>query len=109
MTLPIKRFTVYAILLSPEVLTKKKFLAANPAYITGKDCFYVGMTAKDPNERFEQHKAGYKSNGYAQRFGVKLMPPGFTIINPRTFDEARRMERRIATRLRLEGYGVWQN
>jgi predicted GIY-YIG superfamily endonuclease len=109
MNLPIKRFTVYAILLSPEVLTKKKFREANPDYLDGKDCLYVGMTAKDPKERFEQHRSGYKSNGYAQRFGVKLMPPEFTIINPRTFDEARRMERRIASRLRREGYGVWQN
>lgn len=69
----------------------------------------MGMTAREPSLRFEQHLAGYKSNGYARRFGMQLMPPEFTIINPRTFEEARRMERRIASRLRREGYGVWQN
>ena len=108
MTIPGKRFTVYAILLSPEVLTKKRFVDANPDYVEGKACFYVGMTGKQPTERFEQHLTGYKSNGYAKRFGQKLMPPEFTIINPRTFEDARRLERRIATRLRREGYGVWQ-
>lgn len=106
---PHERFTVYAILLSPEVLTKKKFIEANPNYVAGRECFYVGMTAKNPVERFQQHRAGYKSNGFAQRFGVRLMPPEFTIINPRSFDEARRLERRIAARLRRQGYGIWQN
>lgn len=109
MSLPAKRFTVYAILLAPDVLTKKKFREANPGYIPGRECFYVGMTAKDPEERFEQHRAGYKSNTYARQFGMKLMQPRFTIINRRTFEEAGRMERRIAARLRRAGYGVWQN
>ena len=103
------RFTVYAIRLSPEVLMQKKFREANPNYAEGKQCFYVGMTSCKPAERFQQHLAGYKSNGYARRFGVELMPPEFTIINPRTYEEARRMERKIASRLRREGYGVWQN
>jgi predicted GIY-YIG superfamily endonuclease len=109
MSLPEKRFTVYAILLSPDVLASKKFREANPQYIEGRDCFYVGMTAKSSAERYEQHRAGYKSNSFARRFGVKLMPPEFTVINPRTYEEARRMERRIAVRLRREGFGIWQN
>lgn len=107
--MPPKRFIVYAIRLELEVLKSKRFQIANPNYIEGKDCYYVGMTARNPEERFQQHRNGYKSNAFAKRFGVELMPPGFTVINPRTFDEARRMERRIASRLRRAGFGVWQN
>jgi hypothetical protein len=109
MKLPTKRFTVYAILLSPKVLTSKRFRDANPQYLAGRECFYVGMTARSPKDRFEQHLAGYKSCGYARRFGVELMPPRFTLIKPRSFEEARAKERRIAARLRRKGYGVWQN
>ena len=67
------------------------------------------MTAKSPEERFVQHKRGYKANRYARKYGIELMPPAFTVINPRSYDEARRLERRIAARLRKKGLGVWQN
>lgn len=107
--MPPERFTVYAIRLQQEVLKSKRFRIANPNYIDGKDCYYIGMTAKDPKERFEQHRQGFKSNAFAKKFGVELMPPEFTLINPRTFEEARRKERRIALRLRRDGFGIWQN
>lgn len=35
---------------------------------------YVGQTARDPDLRFDQHKAGYKASGAVKRFGVRLMP-----------------------------------
>ena len=46
--LPAKRFTVYAIKLAPTVLTSRKFREANPDYVEGMECFYIGMTAKTP-------------------------------------------------------------
>jgi predicted GIY-YIG superfamily endonuclease len=107
--LPSARFRVYAIRLDPAVLGSVKFRLANPDYVEGKECFYVGMTARSPEQRFAQHKAGYKANRYARQYGMELMPPTFTAINPRTCDQARRLERRIARRLRRKGYGVWQN
>ena len=107
--LPVRRFTVYAIRLHGEVLQSKKFRDANPLYLAGSDCYYIGMTAKDPKIRFEQHKTGYKSNRYARKYGVELMPPSFTVIRPRTYEEACGMERRIAARLRKKGFGIWQN
>jgi predicted GIY-YIG superfamily endonuclease len=108
-SLPKKRFTVYAIRLAPGVLQSKRFREANPDYVDGMDCYYVGMTARDPKERYAQHLAGYKSNRFAKKYGVELMPPEFTVIKPRTYEEACRLERRIARRLRRQGYGVWQN
>lgn len=35
---------------------------------------YVGQTARDPDWRFDQHRAGYKAGGAARRFGVQLLP-----------------------------------
>jgi hypothetical protein len=107
--LPKSRFTVYAILLSDKVLESRKFLEANPNYVRGMACFYVGMTAKSPAERFEQHLAGYKSNRFAHLYGLRLMPPSFTLIKPRTYEEACRLERKIAERMGRKGFGVWQN
>ncbi len=44
-----------------------------------RPCVYVGMTGLDPDERFDKHKAGIKSNRFVRVYG-----------------------------LREQGYGVWQ-
>ena len=43
------RHNVYVVELSKEVLHEKKFMNANPGYITGMPCVYVGMTGLDPD------------------------------------------------------------
>ena len=57
---------VYVIELNKDVLYEAKFKKANPDYTLGKPCVYVGMTGHDPDTRFDQHKAGIKSNKYDQ-------------------------------------------
>ena len=106
---PVSRFRVYAIRLDPTVLEDARFRDANRGHVEGMECFYVGMTAKSPDERWKQHRDGYKSSRFARRYGRELMPPQFTVVNPRTYEEACRLERRIARRLRKKGHGVWQN
>ena len=44
--------SVYVIELDQDVLYEPKFKKANPDYITGKPCVYVGMTGHDPDTRF---------------------------------------------------------
>ena len=61
------RYNIYVIELREEVLGNKKFLEKNPNYIPGKQCVYVGMTARSPEERFRQHMTGYKSARIAKR------------------------------------------
>ncbi len=61
-------YHVYVIELSKDVLCKRRFRKANPDYITGKPCVYVGMTGLDPDVRFDKHKAGIQSNRYVQEF-----------------------------------------
>lgn len=57
---PEKRFNVYVVRPDPEVLEHKRFRRANPDYLDGKPCVYVGMSALSPDERFENHLRGYK-------------------------------------------------
>lgn len=108
-SLPANRFLVYAVRLDPAVLQSARFRAANPDYVDGMDCYYVGMTSKAPQERLQQHLDGYKASRYVRHHGIELMPSSFTIVNPRTYEQACRLERRIARRLRRRGHGVWQN
>ena len=76
------KHNVYVVELSKEVLDVKKFVNSNPAYVTGMPCVYVGMTGLDPDIRFDNHKAGIRSNKYVTRFGIRLMTELFEHLNP---------------------------
>jgi hypothetical protein len=101
-------YHVYVILLSPDVMKEKRFIKANPGYLAGKPCVYVGMTGLDPDIRFDKHKAGIQSNRYVMLFGLRLMPELYEIYDPMTYDQARDLEVELAIDLRESGYGVWQ-
>ena len=100
---------IYVIELDKRVLDKKKFREANPHYIEGKPCVYVGMTARTPEERFEQHKSGYRSSRIVREFGIRLKPRQFRKHNPMTRQIAENFEFEKAKRLRRRGWGVWVN
>ena len=99
---------LYVITLHPQVLTCRDFRNANPAYIEGMPCVYVGITIHDPGDRYRQHKSGYKCCKYARKFGVEL---ALDLIDG--FDEAglsdEQREPALAAWLRGQGYAVWQN
>lgn len=40
----------------------------------GRWGLYVGQTSRDPDLRFDQHRAGYKASGAVRRHGVRLLP-----------------------------------
>jgi hypothetical protein len=101
-------YHVYVIELSKDVLHEKRFTKANPGYISGKPCVYVGMTGLDPDTRFDKHKAGIQSNRYAREYGLRLLPHLYEVYNPMPYDGARDMEVELAIALREAGYGVWQ-
>ena len=102
------RYNIYVIELDQAVLKKKKFIEANPQHDGKKPCIYVGMTARTPEERFDQHKRGYKFAKYMQKCGIRLKPPLFASHNPMTYKDACDMEKEKARRLRNRGYAVWQ-
>ena len=99
---------VYVVELSPEVLQEARFRRANPDYDVMKPCVYVGMTGLSPDDRFDKHKAGVKSNKYVRLYGLRLLPELYEIYNPMPYEGAREMEVELAIGLREEGYGVWQ-
>jgi len=99
---------VYVVELSPLVLEHPKFMRANPGYITGKPCVYVGMTGLDPDIRFDKHKAGIQANSYVLKFGLRLLPDLYEAYNPMQYEAARVMEVELGISLRAAGFGVWQ-
>lgn len=104
-----KRFSVYVIELDPAVLKHKKFRERNPDHDLKKACLYVGMTARTPEIRFQQHKDGYKSGRFVRRYGKYLRKRLFQKYNPMTYDAAQIKERELAQELRAKGYAVWWN
>ena len=103
-----KHYHVYVVELSSDVLRSARFVRANPGYVAGKPCVYVGMTGLDPDVRFDKHKAGIQANRYVQEFGLRLLPKLYALYNPLTYDEARSLEVELGIDLREGGYGVWQ-
>ena len=99
---------VYVVLLDARVMKHRPFVDQNPNLAPHTVCLYVGMTGTAPEERFANHKAGYKANSYVKRYGVRLMPELYERLNPMTYDDALVTEARLADELRSAGYAVWQ-
>ena len=103
-----KRYHVYVIELSPDVLQESKFKKNNPGYVTGKPCVYVGMTGLNPDLRFDKHKAGIQASRYVTQYGLRLLPDLYEGFNPMSYDEAVDKEIEVGIDLRSAGFGVWQ-
>ena len=106
---PDRRFHVYVIELDRAVLKDKRFVAANPNHDPEKACLYVGMTGKSPDERFAQHKTGYKASRYPRKHGKWLRRRLYERFNPMTYKDACAKEVELAEDLRRRGFAVWQN
>jgi hypothetical protein len=99
---------VYVVELSKDVLYEARFKKANPDYVSGMPCVYVGMTGLSPDQRFDKHKAGIQSNKYVFDYGLRLLPKLYEMYNPMPYGGACDMEVELAIGLREAGYGVWQ-
>jgi predicted GIY-YIG superfamily endonuclease len=73
----------------------------------GKAGYYVGMTGLSPEQRFQNHKKGYKAASVVTRCGERLVPRLFAHLNPMPFAKAVEMERMLAESLRRRGYVVY--
>ncbi len=101
-------YHVYVIELSNDVLFEAKFKKANPGYVAGKPCLYVGMTGLDPDVRFDKHKAGIQANRFVRDYGLRLLPELYELYGQMSYDDARALEVELAIDFREAGYGVWQ-
>jgi hypothetical protein len=96
---PRRFYRVYVIELDPK---------ASPRTPPGATCLYVGETADTPEERFAEHLRGHKASRVVKRYGVRLRPDIYRLFPlARTREESRRLEARVAERLRLQGYVVF--
>lgn len=115
--MPAATYRVYVIELRKKVFTENaKFREANPQFNGVLECLYVGMTSKDPQERFMQHKTGYVnkkghnlSSSIVYKYGSYLRPSLYNHIGPMTRTEALKMEKKLALELRRQRYAVWFN
>jgi hypothetical protein len=73
----------------------------------GKACFYVGMTGLPIDQRFLNHKRGYKASRVVQKYGVALAPEWYEDIPPMPYEEAALAEPTLADDLRDLGYLVF--
>ena len=110
-----KSYSVYVVELSKRVFTdNRRFRDANPQFNGVLECLYVGMTSKTPKARLEQHLAGAKSkkgfkisSNIVQKYGMYLRPSLYHHLNPMTREEALRMEKALANKLKRMRYAVW--
>jgi predicted GIY-YIG superfamily endonuclease len=115
----VSTYKVYVIELSKTVFSENaKFRAANPQFNGVLDCLYVGMTSKEPAQRFKQHKTGFINNkGFnlaarlVFKYGTYLRPSLYAHLNtkPMSRKEALEMEEKLAMELRRKAYAVWFN
>ena len=101
---------LYVIQLDPLVRKDSRaFRKKNPNYKANKHCLYVGTTVLTPKERFAQHKVGIKSNRYAKKYGLKLLPELYQNQPILTANNYVEEEKAYAEALRIQGHAVWQN
>ena len=104
--------SVYVIRLKNQVWDdSSRFRKANPHYTArgGRGCCYVGQTGIDIDERFRQHKKGYKGSRIVKKYGRYLMRRKCRTDVTEKSDEACALEAQVAERLRSQGWAVWSH
>ena len=79
----------------------------NPRRGDRREAFYVGVTGLPIEERFANHKRGYKSASVVTRFGLELAPEWYDGIPPMPYKEAALTEPALADELRDRGFLVY--
>ena len=100
------RHNVYVILLKPDAARHSKVVQQNPKRDRSRPCVYVGMTGLTVDQRFLNHKNGYKSSWVVKRYGDRLLPELYEHLNPMPYEAAVEMEKDLAEDLRNQGYTV---
>jgi hypothetical protein len=109
MTAPRDMWVVYVIDLNPAVLSRSKFVAANPEYQPGKPCVYVGLTSLSAEERFQQHMSGVHSARIVRTYGTAVIHRECRRLRQMTRARAEKKEIARALALRKRGWAVWSN
>ena len=73
----------------------------------GREAYYVGMTGLPVEERFANHKRGYKCARVVHKYGVALAPEWYRDIPAMPYEEAVMAEPTLADDLRDLGFLVF--
>jgi hypothetical protein len=116
-----KEYHVYVVGLKPSVLQETKCKKQNPDFkpAPNKRCYYVGYTGETPEIRYNKHITGHKTKkGYdtssdvVKNHGYKkngLRPRQYKKYNPISKeDEAKKIEKELAEKLRKKEHFVYQ-
>ena len=99
---------IYVLELSPAAASDPLFAAANPGYVSGMPCCYVGSSSQTAEQRFHDHIVGHNASRLAHQYAVKLRFDLMPEQKPMPRARALREEKRLARFLRSRGFGVWQ-
>ena len=134
---PCGKHHIYALTLHNDVTSHDWFIEANPNYVDGNECLYVGMTSHLPKCRASQHQfchvgdwegkkyscycgeklekkacsIGTRGSGKIRKYNTYLLRKKlFRQHNPQIDKQASEdAESSLAEDLRKLGYGVWTN
>jgi len=96
---PPSTYRIYVIELDPAACPR--------APRAGRTCVYVGETADTPEQRFAEHKRGCRASRIVRRYGLRLRPDLYRGFVCRTREQSRRLEAKVAARLREQGFVVF--
>jgi hypothetical protein len=77
-----------------------------PKHSSVLGCVYVGESSRTAQERFEQHRAGYKAARDVKNYGVQIRPELYEMLPPVPPRFAKKLEEALGKVLRDCGYCV---
>ena len=100
-------YSVYVVLLNPEVVNVPQIKRRNRTRDPLKPCLYVGLTGLRVDRCFDYRRAGAIADTWpSHKYGIRLMPELYDHLNPMPYEKALHMARKLAADLRAEGYTV---
>jgi hypothetical protein len=100
-------YSVYVVLLNPEVLNIPQIRRRNSKRDPLKPCVYVGLSGLRVDRCFDFRMVDAIPDTWPSRkYGIRLMPEFYEHLHPMPYEEAVHMARKLAADLRAEGYAV---
>ena len=100
-------YSVYVVLLNPEVLNVPQIRRRNPKRDPLKPCVYVGLSGLRVDRCFDFRMVDAIPDTWPSRkYGIRLMPKFYKHLHPMPYEEAVRRAAKLAADLRAEGYAV---